>query len=85
MADGVKLHLDHMDPIKLGGITTFDNCVASCSDCNLSKGCKEFADEHREMMRAILKQRNRSAGLTEKIEITECNGWMNGSRNLIAS
>lgn len=83
--DKVKLHLDHVRPVKLGGITTFSNCVASCSDCNMSKGCKEFTDEHSEMIQAILLKRNRIAGLEGKIEVTECNGWDYGNRNSITS
>ena len=33
-----KLHIDHIIPFSKGGVTTFDNLQATCSNCNLGKG-----------------------------------------------
>ena len=30
--------IDHVNPRKLGGITTWENCVIACVDCNRKKG-----------------------------------------------
>lgn len=35
--DGVKLHIDHIMPISLGGKTEWDNLQVLCQDCNLGK------------------------------------------------
>ena len=35
--DKVKLHVDHIFPRSLGGISTADNLVTACQLCNLSK------------------------------------------------
>jgi len=31
------LHVDHINPVKLGGGNDIDNLITSCSDCNLGK------------------------------------------------
>lgn len=36
-APDVKLHIDHVTPVALGGTDTADNLVAACVDCNLGK------------------------------------------------
>lgn len=36
-APDVKLHVDHVNPVALGGGDTADNLVAACVDCNLGK------------------------------------------------
>jgi hypothetical protein len=33
-----KLHIDHIIPFSMGGLTTFENLQTTCSDCNLGKG-----------------------------------------------
>lgn len=35
---GDRLSIDHIIPKSRGGPTDFDNCVAACHSCNLSKG-----------------------------------------------
>lgn len=43
---GVKLdensHIDHMDPLELGGEESIKNAVFCCSSCNIKKGAKPF-------------------------------------------
>jgi hypothetical protein len=36
--NGVDLHVDHIKPYSLGGLTVLDNLQALCSGCNLGKG-----------------------------------------------
>lgn len=36
--DGVKLHVDHIQPVSKGGKTVMDNLRTLCQDCNLGKG-----------------------------------------------
>jgi hypothetical protein len=38
--DGVKLHVDHIAPFSLGGLTVLNNLQTLCSDCNIGKGNK---------------------------------------------
>jgi 5-methylcytosine-specific restriction endonuclease McrA len=38
------IHLDHMDPISLGGRDSDQNTVYCCVECNLKKGDKLFVD-----------------------------------------
>lgn len=38
---GVTLHVDHIVPIKKGGLTVESNLTTSCRDCNLGKGTKD--------------------------------------------
>lgn len=35
-----QLHIDHVIPVKHGGMNTFGNLVVACSHCNCSKGAK---------------------------------------------
>lgn len=37
-------HLDHMDPLSLGGEDSLRNTVYVCRDCNLAKGRRLFVD-----------------------------------------
>lgn len=39
-ADGVKLHVDHIEPLAEGGRTIIENLVAACDTCNLGKGSR---------------------------------------------
>jgi len=39
-ADGVKLHVDHIQPVSKGGLTTPSNLRTLCQDCNLGKSDK---------------------------------------------
>lgn len=36
--DGAQLHVDHIKPYSLGGLTVLDNLQALCNVCNLGKG-----------------------------------------------
>lgn len=54
------LHLDHMEPLQLGGEDSFRNAVIVCHDCNLKKGKALFKEwlpklepKFREIARAI--------------------------------
>lgn len=54
------IHLDHMDPVSLGGENTENNTVCCCVMCNLKKNNKLFIDwlaelkpEYRELSRKI--------------------------------
>ena len=37
-----KFHIDHMDPLELGGEDSIRNAVSVCKDCNLQKGRTAF-------------------------------------------
>jgi hypothetical protein len=43
-ADGIKLHVDHVIPVAVGGHNDPDNLVASCADCNLGKSANLLDD-----------------------------------------
>lgn len=34
-------HLDHVQPVSRGGLSTLENLVVACGPCNLAKGSKE--------------------------------------------
>jgi CRISPR/Cas system Type II protein with McrA/HNH and RuvC-like nuclease domain len=38
------IHLDHMDPLSLGGEESIRNTVYVCAACNMSKGRRSFVD-----------------------------------------
>lgn len=42
--DGVKLHIDHVIPVKEGGGDEIENLVTACQDCNLGKAAKLLDD-----------------------------------------
>ncbi|MCG6892572.1 MAG: HNH endonuclease [Desulfobacteraceae bacterium] len=37
---GVALTIDHIIPKSRGGLSTFENCITSCTCCNARKGCR---------------------------------------------
>jgi len=37
-SEGVKLHVDHIDPKSKGGSHDNSNLITACNDCNLGKG-----------------------------------------------
>jgi hypothetical protein len=40
--DGVRLHIDHLEPVARGGRTDLDNLVTACADCNLGKSASNL-------------------------------------------
>ena len=40
----VEIHIDHIIPIKLGGVNGIGNLMPLCKDCNLSKGKKTYME-----------------------------------------
>lgn len=50
-SDGVKLHLDHVRPVALGGDTTPENLVTACGECNAGKRASELTREVNAMPR----------------------------------
>lgn len=55
-----KFHIDHMDPLELGGEDTIKNAVSVCKECNLQKGTNLFlawlerlGPQYRELSRKI--------------------------------
>lgn len=43
-ADGVKLHVDHVIAVALGGRNDPDNLATACADCNLGKAANMLTD-----------------------------------------
>lgn len=41
-SDGVKLQVDHVQPVSKGGTNDLLNLVTACSECNLGKGNKDI-------------------------------------------
>jgi 5-methylcytosine-specific restriction endonuclease McrA len=44
--DGVKLHVDHIEPESLGGKTELGNLQTLCADCNIGKS-NRYSDDLR--------------------------------------
>lgn len=40
------LHVDHINPVSLGGKNSLDNLLTACSDCNLGKGATPLSEIH---------------------------------------
>lgn len=43
--DDVKLHIDHVIPVKAGGPTDRRNLITACSDCNLGKAASILGED----------------------------------------
>lgn len=43
-AENIRLTIDHIVPKSKGGKSSFENCVASCRECNLKKGDKKCSE-----------------------------------------
>lgn len=41
---GVLLHVDHINPVALGGKGGIDNLITACEPCNLGKGARPLSD-----------------------------------------
>lgn len=39
--DGHEMHVDHIVPVSKGGLTSENNLITSCRDCNLGKGTQQ--------------------------------------------
>lgn len=51
-ADGATLHIDHIKPFSLGGLSILSNLQTLCSDCNLGKGNRSSTDHRSPRVRA---------------------------------
>ena len=40
--EGVKLHIDHIDPVARGGRTELENLVTACATCNIGKSASDL-------------------------------------------
>jgi hypothetical protein len=40
----VILHVDHINPVALGGVNDMDNYITACEPCNLGKSARSLAD-----------------------------------------
>lgn len=45
--EGVTLHVDHIRPYSLGGLTVLSNLQLMCADCNLGKGNRSATDHRK--------------------------------------
>jgi len=43
--DGVKLNVEHINPIVIGGLTVMDNLITACQGCNVSKNITVLAPD----------------------------------------
>lgn len=57
--DGVKLVIEHITPIILGGLTSIDNLITSCNYCNSGKCSSELKDDVKLRVIKILSERNK--------------------------
>lgn len=44
-APNVKLHVDHITPVSMGGSNDFSNLTTACKDCNYGKGSTVLTNE----------------------------------------
>lgn len=44
------IHIDHVIPYSLGGLTELDNLVVACPDCNLKKSGRTLEEAHLELI-----------------------------------
>lgn len=45
-----QITIDHIHPQKLGGKTTYTNCVIACFECNNKKDCKTLAQANMKLL-----------------------------------
>lgn len=49
--NSVEATMDHIIPKKLGGVSSFENCVAACKQCNSKKRDKKLEDTNLKLIR----------------------------------
>ena len=86
-APGVRLHVDHVIPVSLGGSDDPSNLVAACADCNGGKGSTS-PDEHiiaevsdltlrmAEALKAVAEERRQAMAEEESALHQFYSGWM---------
>ncbi len=63
---GLPLHVDHIDPVQLGGPDAAINLVTSCMSCNCSKGPRRLPEPKRtEIFREVFR-RNEAHGIPQR-------------------
>lgn len=84
------LHVDHIDPVSLGGENDILNLITSCRDCNLGKGARTLSDnteiakqreqleelnERREQLESMLRWRDELRGFDEAVLDAVFDAW----------
>jgi 5-methylcytosine-specific restriction endonuclease McrA len=67
--DGVRLHIEHITPLILGGLSSIDNLITACQYCNSSKGDKYLSTEIVERIYKVLLIRNNNIGIKQHSDI----------------
>lgn len=57
--DGVKLHIEHISPLVLGGLTEINNLITSCQGCNNSKHANPLPNDIKVRILNIVIERNK--------------------------
>jgi len=50
-----KATIDHLKPVSKGGLSSWDNCVCACFECNNKKGDRNLADTNLKLSRKPFK------------------------------
>lgn len=61
--DGIKLHIEHIDPILIGGLTEIDNLVTACGKCNLAKSASALPNGVRLRILHVVLKRNKALSI----------------------
>ena len=78
------LHVDHINPVALGGKNNLDNLITACSVCNIGKGATplafaapsmSMADKAKEIMEREEQIRAYNEMLTEEADRIENDAW----------
>ena len=79
----VVLHVDHINPVKLGGRNEIDNLVTSCSCCNIGKGANELtnvpeslADKAKKIKESELQIKGYYKAIQERRERVDQEAWV---------
>ena len=77
-APSVVLHIDHIEPIALGGGNDLINLVTSCQECNAGKGARKLSDSS-----VLTKQIDQMKEINERREQLEMlASWRQGLKDL---